>query len=143
MGQAGCAGLIKKHDFLNDISETRTGCGFRENMIREANRPCDEVAFKWPVCGHLESLIQDVIYFTRILPSYAKTWYNTIHVFLRKNMNQLLSLSFSSANSFSNIRIAASLLAIVEFIFAIVASLSEMVASLSAIKVTYLSSASV
>ena len=27
------------YDFLNDISETRTSCGFRENMIQEANRP--------------------------------------------------------------------------------------------------------
>ncbi len=71
------------------------------------------------------------------------TWYNMISVFLKKNTNQLLSLSFRSANSFSNIRIAVSLSAIVEFIFAIVASLSAIVASLSANKVTYLSSASV
>ena len=32
--------------FLDEITEIRTGCGFRENMIREANRLCDEVAFK-------------------------------------------------------------------------------------------------
>ena len=31
--------------FLDEITETRTCCGFRENMIREANRPFDEVDF--------------------------------------------------------------------------------------------------
>ena len=45
--------------FLDEITETRTCCGFRENMIREANRPFDEVDFKWPICGILESLIQE------------------------------------------------------------------------------------
>ena len=49
------------HVFLDEITETRTSCGFRENMIREANKPCDAVALGWLVCGHLESLIQDVI----------------------------------------------------------------------------------
>ncbi len=53
--------LFQKYDFLNVQSETRTCCGFRENMIRVANRPCDEVAFKWPVCNIFESLIQKCI----------------------------------------------------------------------------------
>ncbi len=34
-----------KYDFLDEITEIRTSCGFRENMIREANRPFDEVDF--------------------------------------------------------------------------------------------------
>ena len=36
---------LKKHVFLDEITEIRTSCGFRENMIREANRPFDEVDF--------------------------------------------------------------------------------------------------
>ena len=54
-------GVQLKYDILNEITETRTGCGFRENMIQVANRPCDEVALEWPICLHLESLIQDVL----------------------------------------------------------------------------------
>ena len=50
------------YDILNEITEIRTCCGFRENMIQEANRPCDEVAFNWPSCMHLECFIQDVMY---------------------------------------------------------------------------------
>ena len=46
------------HDFLNDIPETRTSCGFRENMLQEANKPSDAVALGWLVCGIFESLIQ-------------------------------------------------------------------------------------
>ena len=30
---------MELYDFLNDIPETRTRCGFRENMIRQANKP--------------------------------------------------------------------------------------------------------
>ncbi len=52
---------VLRHDFLNDISETRTSCGFRENMIQEANKPCDAVALGWLVCGIFESLIQKCI----------------------------------------------------------------------------------
>ena len=48
-------------DILNGIAEIRTSCGFRENMIQVANRPCDVVALEWTICLHLESLIQDVI----------------------------------------------------------------------------------
>ncbi len=33
-----------EYDILNEITEIRTCCGFRENMIQVANRPCDEVA---------------------------------------------------------------------------------------------------
>ena len=55
-----------RYDILNVQSETRTCCGFRENMIREANRPCDEVAFKWLVCAIFESLIQKCITFKYI-----------------------------------------------------------------------------
>ncbi len=36
-----------RYVFLDEITETRTGCGFRENMIQESTKPCDEVAFKW------------------------------------------------------------------------------------------------
>ncbi len=32
------------YDILNEITEIRTSCEFRENMIQVANRPCDEVA---------------------------------------------------------------------------------------------------
>ena len=49
------------NDILNEITEIRTSCGFRKNMIQVANRPCDEVALEWAICWHLESLIQDVI----------------------------------------------------------------------------------
>ncbi len=49
------------YDILNEISEIRTSCGFRENMKQVANRPCDVVALEWPICLHLESMIQDVI----------------------------------------------------------------------------------
>ena len=52
-----------KYDILDEITETRIYCGFRENMIQVANRPCDEVALEWPICLHLESLIQDVMYY--------------------------------------------------------------------------------
>ncbi len=48
-------------DIMNQITETRIYCGFRENMIQVANRPCDEVTLEWPICLHLESMIQDVI----------------------------------------------------------------------------------
>ena len=37
--------FTKDYDFLDEITEIRTSCGFRENMIREANRPFDEVDF--------------------------------------------------------------------------------------------------
>ena len=53
------------YDFLNDIAETRTCCGFRENMIREANKPCDAVALGWLVCGIFESSIQKCMKNTR------------------------------------------------------------------------------
>jgi hypothetical protein len=36
---------VREHDFLDEITEIRTSCGFRENMTREANRPFDEVDF--------------------------------------------------------------------------------------------------
>ena len=36
--------LYKKYDILNEITEIRTCCGFREKVIQVANRPCDEVA---------------------------------------------------------------------------------------------------
>ena len=42
--------------------ETRIYCGFRKNMIQVANSPSDEVTLEWPICLHLESLIQDVIF---------------------------------------------------------------------------------
>ena len=32
---------FRKNEFLDDISEIRTGCGFRENMIQESTKPCD------------------------------------------------------------------------------------------------------
>ena len=51
------------YDFLDEITEIRTSCGFRENMIQEANRPFDGVDFKWPICSILESLIQECIKF--------------------------------------------------------------------------------
>ena len=61
-----CLGVIfRKYDILDEITEIRTRCGFRENMIHVANRPCDEVALEWPICLHLESLIQDVIHMIR------------------------------------------------------------------------------
>ena len=49
------------YDILNEISEIRTSCGFRENMKQVANKPCDVVALEWPICLHLESMIQDVM----------------------------------------------------------------------------------
>ena len=54
---------LRKYDILNEFTETRIYCGFRENMIQVANRPCDEVALEWPICLRLESLIQDVTTF--------------------------------------------------------------------------------
>ncbi len=39
-----------KYDILDEISETRIYCGFREKMIQVANRPCDVVAMEWPIC---------------------------------------------------------------------------------------------
>ncbi len=44
------ANAEKKADILNEISETRIYCGFRENMMQVANRPCDVVALEWPIC---------------------------------------------------------------------------------------------
>ena len=38
---------VQMYDFLDEITEIRTGCGFRENMIQESTKPCDGVAFKW------------------------------------------------------------------------------------------------
>ena len=34
--------MIRKHEFLDEITETRTGCGFRENMIQESTKPYDD-----------------------------------------------------------------------------------------------------
>ena len=39
-----------RYDILDEISETRIYCGFREKMIQVANRPCDVVAMEWPIC---------------------------------------------------------------------------------------------
>ena len=54
--------FMDMYDFLDEITEIRTSCGFRENMIQEANRPFDGVDFKWPICSILESLIQECIF---------------------------------------------------------------------------------
>ena len=32
---------MKKYEFLDDITEIRTCCGFRENLIQVANKPFD------------------------------------------------------------------------------------------------------
>ena len=53
--------VLRIYDFLDGITEPRTGCGVRKNMIREANRPFDEVDLNWPMCSLLESLIQEYI----------------------------------------------------------------------------------
>ena len=37
-------------DILDEITETRIYCGFRENMMQVANGPCDVVALVWPIC---------------------------------------------------------------------------------------------
>ena len=35
------------YDFLDNISETRIYCGFRENMIQESTKPFGAAELKW------------------------------------------------------------------------------------------------
>ena len=39
--------LKTMYNFLGDIPEIRTRCGFRENMIREANKPFGAAELEW------------------------------------------------------------------------------------------------
>ena len=48
------------HDLLNVDSETRIYCGFRENMIQQANMPIDEVDLIGIFATFLESLSKNV-----------------------------------------------------------------------------------
>jgi hypothetical protein len=41
------------YDFSNEITEIRTNCGFRENMIQEANSPFGEADFNGLFAGIL------------------------------------------------------------------------------------------
>ena len=36
----------KVYDFLNEITEIRTGCGFREKVIQESTKPHRQSRFK-------------------------------------------------------------------------------------------------
>ena len=43
------------------IPETHNFCEFRKNMIQVANKPFDEVEYKWLVCSIFEALRQKYI----------------------------------------------------------------------------------
>ena len=45
------------------ITETRNFCEFRKNMIQVANKPFDEVDFKWLVCCVFGAWRQKYMYY--------------------------------------------------------------------------------
>ena len=51
---------IKEYNELDKVANV-TFLSVKSDMKQVANRPCDVVALEWPICLHLESMIQDVI----------------------------------------------------------------------------------
>ena len=39
--------ILQRYVVINEIAEIRIYCGFRENMIQESTKPCNEVALEW------------------------------------------------------------------------------------------------
>ena len=59
--------LTHRYVFLNDITEIRTSCGFRENMIQESTKPYRRSRFKvawlihsWTFCSRMYEFLDEI-----------------------------------------------------------------------------------